>query len=86
MPAVREAYRLGNTAIKLGSFDELKNGIWSMVLSQAHVMACRLGVRGDCADPYGANIRTSRMMLLSNRIGDNLFAQRKPPYSLSIFS
>jgi hypothetical protein len=50
MPAVGEAYRLGNTAIKLGSFDALKNGIWSMVLSQAHVMACRLGARGDCAD------------------------------------
>ena len=44
-PAAREAYRLGNTPIKLGSFDSLKVDIWSVVLSLVQVIACRTGGR-----------------------------------------
>ena len=36
--------------------------------------------------PYGANIRTSCMILLAINITDNLFAQWQTPYNLSIFS
>ena len=34
-PASRECYRLGNTPVRLGSFDTLRNDIWSVMLTLA---------------------------------------------------
>ena len=46
-PAPREAYRLGNTPIKLNQFDKVKNDLWSVALRLAQSMSCRLGTRRD---------------------------------------
>ena len=45
-PASREAYRLGNVPIRLGSFDRLRNDIWSVILSLAQETECRRAVQG----------------------------------------
>ena len=41
-PASRDVYRLGNVPLKLARFDMIRNDIWSIVLSLAHEMACRV--------------------------------------------
>jgi len=41
-PAGREVYRVGNVPIKLGSFEGLRNDIWSVMLSLAqHAQVCQ---------------------------------------------
>ncbi len=45
-PANRECYRLGNVPVRLGSFDRLRNDIWSIILHLAQEAECRGAVRG----------------------------------------
>jgi hypothetical protein len=37
MPASRECYRLGNTPVRLGSFEKIRNDIWSVMLTLAQL-------------------------------------------------
>ena len=40
-PTSRDAYQLGNVPIKLGSFEKLRNDIWSIMLALAQEAECR---------------------------------------------
>jgi N-formylglutamate amidohydrolase len=42
-PAVREAYRDGDLAIRLPGFDQVKNDIWAVMLRLAEQLVCRTG-------------------------------------------